>query len=137
MSNMQGPFITSYSPRQQYHRAPPARRESSRSKVQQRARFAIFIKLLLKRLENSDAMLHEQAKSMVSFCLARNRTKDPNCAELVECVEIPLRELVGEIHWRRSHAYYTQYELTQSNRNSMPVPVQHNVSKRSLDECRM
>jgi hypothetical protein len=137
MSSVQQPFCsTPYSspPHQQYPQAQTTRAGGSagRSQVEQRIRFAIFIKLLLKRLETSDTILHEQAKSLVSICLAGNRTKGAESVELVECVEIPLRELVGEVHWRRSHAYYTQYELSRSNRKNKLTSMQHDGSQLSL-----
>jgi hypothetical protein len=73
-------------------------------------RFVLFLKILLKRLEQSgDSDLHHQAKMIVSICARQKKTGNPQFSLLVDSVDVPLRELVGEEHWIRAHSYMRYY----------------------------
>lgn len=83
-----------------------------------RVRFALFIKILFKQLYDSgDYLLAARATHLVRTCTRRNRMGDPDFQPLLETLEGRLRDLVGEVHWRRAHAY-TRYFLRHSIRGS-------------------
>jgi hypothetical protein len=66
-----------------------------------RAKFALLIKILLKRLEQSgDLFLYQQVKIVISTCTQRNRMKDPHFAPLEDILQVHLRDMVGEAHWQ-------------------------------------
>ena len=92
---------------------PPLIRQSfrgSRCPKYQRARFALFIKILFKHLDKEgEKTLLTEARTVVSTCSMRHRMRDPKFSSLIDSVEVPLRELVGEVHWRRSHAYLQHF----------------------------
>lgn len=70
----------------------------------QRVRFALFVKILFKRLDESgDHILCQKAKRLLLFVTARNKQGDPGCSPLTDALESRLRAMVGETHWRRSH----------------------------------
>lgn len=76
----------------------------------QRVRFALFVKILFKRLEESgDQALCQKAKRLLLCVTARNKQGDPGCSPLMEALEPRLRVMVGETHWRRSHVLMRLY----------------------------
>ena len=82
---------------------------------QQRLRFALFLKILFKRLQESDdKLLYVQAKMLVLSCSQRSRMGDMQYTPLVDAIEVRLRELVGEVHWRRAHGYM-RYFISSRN----------------------
>ncbi len=85
----------------------------------QRVRFALFVKILFKRLEESDdQFLCQKAKRLLLCVTARNKQGDPGCTPLIEALESRLRMMVGETHWRRSHILMRLY----LSRNSHVLP---------------
>jgi hypothetical protein len=82
-----------------------------------RARFVLFVKLLLDRLRDSgDIVLLEQAKLLVHHCTYRNRLGDPAYCPLAETTELRLRSLVGEFRWEIIQA---ETSLVFAQRSSM------------------
>ena len=80
-----------------------------RREQEQRSRFALFLKILFKRLENAgDTQVQQQAKRAVFVCTRRKKMGDSSFS-LVDTVEDQLRSIVGEEHWIRSHAYMRYY----------------------------
>ncbi len=53
--------------------------------------------------------MHHQAKMIVSICARQQKTGDLKFSLLVDSVEVPLRELVGEEHGIRAHSYMRYY----------------------------
>jgi hypothetical protein len=104
-----------------FHRRPTIKPAASTTSLErrqydhQRIRFALFLKILLTRLHKSGLYtLHQKARRVVSFCARRNKVGDPNFSQLVDSVEVRLRELVGETHWIRSHTYMRHYINSRS-----------------------
>ena len=97
---------------------------------QQRVRFALFLKILLKRLEqeNEVEMLTE-VKSVVRYCNWQNKMETRGYENLVEAMEVPVRRLVGEIHWIRSHNYMNYYYI---RKNIVQGKVPHQRHQRVL-----
>ena len=78
-----------------------------------RERFVVFLQILLRRLEAAQAhQLKQQAKVLVMQC-TRN-SKLGGATPLVASLEVHLRQLVGEAHWRTAiratHRYFRQKE---------------------------
>jgi hypothetical protein len=74
----------------------------------QRIKFALFTKILIKQLDekSSDADLLKEARQLVTKTV---RGSDSTSCYLIISVEESLRDLVGEIHWRRAHGYMRFY----------------------------
>lgn len=78
-----------------------------------RERFVVFLQILLRRLEASRAyQLKQKAKLLVVQCTRNSRMG--NRIPLVASLEVHLRQLVGEFHWRHAiratHRYFRQKE---------------------------
>ncbi|CAJ1934659.1 unnamed protein product [Cylindrotheca closterium] len=81
-----------------------------------RERFVVFLQILLRRLEVSQAFhLKLQAKVLVMQCTRNNKMGD--ATPLVTSLELHLRQLVGEVHWRyaihATHRYFRQKQQQQ------------------------
>jgi hypothetical protein len=76
---------------------------------QHRARFALFLKILKQRLEQSreEKILSELRRIVKFYSQRRNRpTRDHNSefsCSLIDCMEKPIRAMVGEHQWIRAH----------------------------------
>ena len=123
-------------------KAPPLIIKSNGS-YQQRMQFALFIRILFKRLaETGDHSLRKQAQLLVSSSVnQRRRERDSSSrlnqlylglqhqhspsSDMIGSIEVPLRELVGEEHWIRTHAYMRYYLATKDQRKA-------NTTKKSL-----
>ena len=86
-----------------------------------RSRFALFICILMKRLKGSDRVLHDRARTLITACIATERRlnqggKKHRKSTLMETIEVSLREVVGEGHWIRTHAYMRYYLNTYQPR---------------------
>ena len=82
----------------------------------QRVLFALFIKILLKRLEKyEEPTIHVRARNIVAEWSKMSRMGDPKYYPLVDTLEVALRNLVGEVHWRRTHAYMHIYVSQHQN----------------------
>ena len=80
-----------------------------------RARFVIFLKILLDSIQKSgDYHLHKQAKHTVAFCTQLNRMGDARFTPLVNTLEVCLRDLVGELHWRHAELQTRKYLAKKS-----------------------
>ena len=93
---------------------------SKKSELQiQRTKFALFIRILMKRLQKSDSALYDKARTLIVACIATERrlhqiSVDENRrSTLLETIEGSLREVVGEENWIRTHAYMGYYLRTK------------------------
>eukprot|EP00934_Nitzschia_sp_Nitz4_P004974 Nitzschia sp. Nitz4//scaffold66_size103028//50782//51168//NITZ4_004500-RA/size103028-processed-gene-0.7-mRNA-1//1//CDS//3329556356//4964//frame0 len=119
------PFNTNFKGSSYY---PVARLGKARD---QRIRFALFIKILFKRLAKSgDLVLHHKAKVLLYNISARSKQGGPNSLPLIESLEAELRPLVGERHWRLSHLLMREY-LSRNNQviaTPQPNNMFHRIS---------
>lgn len=84
-----------------------------------RVRFALFVKILFKRLEESgEHALWQRAKALLTSVTTRNKQGDPGCSPLIDALETKLRAMVGEAQWRRSHLLMRLY--MSRNRHILP-----------------
>jgi hypothetical protein len=89
----------------------------------QKRRFALFVKILFKQLQQSQESspeLCEMARTIVLDCTRRNRLNDPDYIPLMDAVDRRLRRHVGEAHWRKAHLYMQQYMTREECRNKAP-----------------
>jgi hypothetical protein len=83
---------------------------SRRLKTNQRALFALFIKILLKTLKRSgEDILVQQVRAVISTCTTRNRMGDPHFSPLEEVLELYLQQMVGEAHWQKARHLQRAY----------------------------
>jgi hypothetical protein len=101
----------------------------------QRLRFALFIKILFKRIEVSgDTILHHRAKHLLTSITRRQSQMgrvppdDYIIIPLVDSLESQLRDLVGETHWRRAHGYMRFYIARKGDFLPPPKKDFHNIS---------
>jgi hypothetical protein len=100
---------------------------------EQRIKFLLFVKVLFKRLRDSrDVYLLARAQLLVKAVTRRNKMGDPNFHPLLESMERRLRELVGELHWRQTHAYMRYY--IHKHGDPSKVTVTAPATKRPLKE---
>jgi hypothetical protein len=86
----------------------------------QRALFALFIKILLKTLEEAEEdMLRQQVRTVIATCTRRNRLGDPSFMPLQEVLESYLRQIVGEIYWQTAKGYQRAYLLVRRYRSRL------------------
>jgi hypothetical protein len=84
--------------RRLYYNSSIRRRRQQSNK---RARFVVFLSILLERLhESGDFVLEDRVKAIVLFCTQRNRMGDSKFMPLVDALELRLVVLVGEADWR-------------------------------------
>jgi hypothetical protein len=82
------------------------------SQRNQRIKFALFTKILIKLLDekSGDEDLLKDARQLVAKTVrGSHRIRDSTSCCLIVSVEESLRNLVGEIHWRRAHGYMRFY----------------------------
>jgi hypothetical protein len=81
-------------------------------KIELRKRRLQFIQVLLGILVKAgETEMYQQAKSIVSTCVAAQRRRDPRVISfsLPSTVELLLRDVVGSLYWRRAEIYMQCY----------------------------
>lgn len=69
----------------------------------ERGAFLLFIKCLLKYLEKAkEQALRSHCVAIVSLCVQRNRTGDPEFTPLPDVIELLLRKCIGPVHYARA-----------------------------------
>lgn len=99
-------------PQQQQQRSAQLREKRSRRD------FLMFIKVLLKCIEQSKDhyKLSIQAKALVAECIKRNRMGDPHFSPLQENVELRLRGLVGPVMFNKAMDMMDRFQATKLQR---------------------
>jgi hypothetical protein len=78
--------------------------------ITEREQFLLFIKILLKFIEQAgNPRLRQHAKAVVGECTRRNRMGDMDYVPLQDAVEMRLRNVVGDITWTRAKLYVDHY----------------------------
>lgn len=115
-TTMQSPSIAPQHPYYNLHLIRHTASSSSQVSIprpmsrDERVRFALFVKILFKRLDESGELtLCHKAKCLLLCVTARHRQGDPGCRPLIETLERRLRATVGETHWRRAHLLMRLY----------------------------
>ena len=76
-------------------------------------RFVIFLRVLLKYLEQEDESMFDKAKIVIQDCAHKNKLGDPNYTSLSASMQIHLKRLVGRRHWAKAEYYYLSQFLKQ------------------------
>jgi hypothetical protein len=89
---------------------------------QNRIRFALFIKVLLKLIDNK--LIRDQAKTIVQFSVKKNKHTRNSSSAMEEDMELSLRGLVGDSVWlcasHYTQLYFQQKKKCPSWRPSLP-----------------
>lgn len=82
----------------------------------EREQFALFVKVLLKCLQDDQQylMVH-QSRRIIVTCTQGHRAGDPSFWPLMGSIVVRLRELVGERYWRQAGNYTRFYVQRRSN----------------------
>jgi hypothetical protein len=72
-------------------------RAHNRSAHERRLRFAVLVKVLFKLID--DTLVRDQAKSVTLAVIKDCRIGHPKLVSLIDALEFPLRELVGDSLW--------------------------------------
>jgi hypothetical protein len=92
----------------------------------QRVRFTLFTKILFKELQQlDDQSMYIAAQSIVKETIQRHRSRELRSPPFFQVVENQLRDLVGEVRWRRAHKLMRFY-LTKNN-EILLLPTTHHV----------
>jgi hypothetical protein len=98
---------------------PEERCQESSPIRSRRLRFALFIKVIFKVID--DKLVRDQAKTILSSCIKLNRRGGGRYALLMDAIERPLRGLVGDSIWLCAYHYTELYHHTKNR-----LPQQRN-----------
>ena len=109
-----GPSSANFSPRNYdplstRPRYPDASQGRNSFYSSKRMRLLIFIKIILKCLDNDDPSLHFKAKKIVTDCTRKNREGVPGYNPLADVITRQLRITVGVVHWNRAKMLMEYY----------------------------
>ena len=91
--------------------------ESRKRNLFERVEFALFLKVLIKLLNNDQQyMIVRNAKIIIIQCTRGNKAGDSNCIPLIGSIVMRLRPLVGKWYWDRAMEYTKWYVRRQNNR---------------------
>ena len=93
--------------------------------LQRRKHFCIFLKILSHNLSKTNPSMKQKVKELVRLCTKKNREGDAMFADLMECVQERLLQLVGQRQWRQCLVYTECYLLSRNlNEGGMSKSVQ-------------
>mmetsp|Transcript_33755 Transcript_33755/g.48876 ORF Transcript_33755/g.48876 Transcript_33755/m.48876 type:complete len:704 (-) Transcript_33755:316-2427(-) len=92
---------------------PEQQARLERERKNQKEKFLMFTKVLMKYLENKDPELHARAKIVIKDCAEKNKAKDPAYKSLTTAMQKRLRECVGEIYWKKADDYLKHFLKTK------------------------
>lgn len=85
---------------------------------EQKKRFLLFTRVLIKYLETRDPAVNAQVKAIVRDCVERNRRRDPGYESVTAAMKSRMKRVVSERYWNRAENYL--YELLQTKRHQVP-----------------
>eukprot|EP00804_Cyclotella_cryptica_P014822 CCRYP_015024-RD/>CCRYP_015024-RD protein AED:0.11 eAED:0.13 QI:197/0.66/0.75/1/0.66/0.5/4/274/1066 len=80
---------------------------------EEKERFMMFTRVLMKYLETRNKELHEKAKAQIKECYEKNKSGDPNFASLTKIMNARLHATVGEMYWKKATYYLEHFFLTK------------------------
>ena len=83
----------------------------------------------MKYLEQKDQSMHARAKEVIRDCAKKNKEGNPAYSCLIASVQSHLKQLVGEIYWKKAEDYLRQYLHTQYVKKGVP----HEEAKRKAN----
>ncbi len=103
---------------------------SSHDQKSRKERFLMFTRVLMKYLEQKDRDMHAKAKEVIRQCAKKNKEGDPNYVSLSASMQSHLKNLVGDIYWKKAEEYLRQYLFGQYSKDGMA----HKDAKKKADE---
>ena len=76
---------------------------------QEKDRFLLFTKVLIRYLEQKDKEMFHRAKSVIRECAEKNKSKDPQYLSLTKSMQVRLRATVGPDYWRKAEEYLNHF----------------------------
>jgi len=83
----------------------------------------------MKYLEQKDQSMHARAKEVIRDCAKKNKEGNPAYSSLSTSMQSHLKNLVGEIYWKKAEDYLRQYLHTQYVKKGVP----HEEAKRKAN----
>ncbi|KAL7465634.1 hypothetical protein ACHAXS_005941 [Conticribra weissflogii] len=83
----------------------------------EKEQFLMFVRVLLKYLEQRDQELHAKAKKEVRECYEKNKAGDPNFASLTSSMKSRLRAVVGESYWKKAESFLHHFIARKEGRH--------------------
>ena len=131
---LQRPSVPQRTPSSSY---PPYNRSGSsssqadphQSSKERKEQFLMFTKVLMKYLEQKDQSMHARAKEVIRDCAKKNKEGNPAYSSLSTSMQSHLKQLVGEIYWKKAEDYLRQYLHTQYVKKGVP----HEEAKRKAN----
>ncbi|KAL3939619.1 MAG: hypothetical protein SGBAC_005689 [Bacillariaceae sp.] len=100
----------------------------------ERISFAFFLKILFQLIE-SDRLVCDQAKLLVSACLRQHRHGNSKHKNIIDVIELTLRGLVQRNIWRSARRYAKAYERKYEHR--MQLAADNNCDDQDLLEIEL
>lgn len=97
-----------------------------------RISFALFLKILFQLIE-SDRLVFDQAKLLVSACIRQHRHGNSKHKNIIDAIELTLRGLVQRNIWRSARRYAKAYERKYERRR-MQLDADNNCDDQDLLE---
>ena len=100
--------------------APP--NSSASEQKSRKEQFLMFTRVLMKYLEQKDQKMHSRAKEVIRDCAKKNKEGNPAFSSLSASMQSHLKQLVGQIYWKKAEEYLKQYMTQQYAKNkNMPL----------------
>mmetsp|Transcript_38311 Transcript_38311/g.80338 ORF Transcript_38311/g.80338 Transcript_38311/m.80338 type:complete len:238 (+) Transcript_38311:168-881(+) len=78
----------------------------SSSIAEKKKNILLFVRVLMKYLEQRDRIMHSRAKAEIKMCYEKSKSGgDPMFESLTTSLEVRLRYTVGERYWKKAHDY--------------------------------
>ena len=84
-------------------------RDLTEQEKKEKERFLMFIRVLMKYLEQRDPNMHAAAKAQIKECYEKNKSGDPQFRSLTTSMKLRLRSTVGELYWKKAHDYLDHF----------------------------
>jgi hypothetical protein len=87
---------------------------------ERKEQFLMFTKVLMKYLEQKDPAMHTRAKEVIRDCARKNKEGNPSYSSLSASMQSHLKNLVGDLYWKKAQDYLRQYLATQYLKSGKP-----------------
>jgi hypothetical protein len=72
-------------------------------------RFLMFVRVLMKYLEQKDPDMHTRAKAVIRECADKNKNKERGYESVTASMQKRLKDMVGDAYWGRAEAYLNHF----------------------------
>jgi hypothetical protein len=89
------------------------------SREQKEKFLLVFVRILLKYLEQKDQRMYAQAKSIIKNCAERNKRQEPGYkSATASMLKRRFKELVGDHYWKTAYDYFV-YFIQKKRRDAL------------------